>query len=143
MFIFSGARFGCRAHAQGLDPSRTRRSTGRRSLLLGTPIIANQLVGLLVARRPVGQITRRVGFIVICARGSPAELGTPQFSLLRLFTQVSPVELGTRRCSVSSRKRRQLSWGLLWWSGVSSMCYQVGLILGSSSGDLISTLLLS
>jgi hypothetical protein len=51
------------------------------------------VIELLGAHRPVGQITRRVGFIVSCAEGSPAELGT------------------SRRLS-SSCKNRQLSWGL-------------------------------
>jgi hypothetical protein len=121
---FSGARFGCRAYARGLDKmiiaqvvgplcTRTSPSTSwsersaltpsRRSLYFRpvgwtdrcspTSHSADQLVGLLGARRPVILPTNFLGFIVSFAGGSPAELGTP-------------------RCLSSSCKRRQLCWGL-------------------------------
>ena len=83
-----------------------------------------------LCRRLVGWTAHRMGFIVSYVGGLP-------------------VTLGTHRCSDSSCKHRQLSWGLPWWSDLatSHQCafkllhaIQIRvLILGSTFGPLIST----
>ena len=95
---FIGARFGQRAYAQGLDKMiivRVVRPPIRRT---SSPTNWSECSALTpsrrsLRRRPVGWTAHRMGFIVSYAGGSPAMLGTS-------------------RCSDSSCKRRQLSWGL-------------------------------
>jgi hypothetical protein len=118
---FLGARFGCRAYAQGLDYlGRTRRSLFGLShhLVEG---LHHQPTGrcvwrslLLDARRPIIPAICCLDFIVSYNVCSPAELGTSW--CLDSSYNYQQLSWGLLGAHLVCAKSRLLSWGLPWWS---------------------------